>query len=323
MNMRLIYIGPFSREVQIIFDGVKSEVVVYNVKLADPFETTTWEPKIVLAEDLVDTLSLRNQNKQDTGKRNVEMYAVLPILDTLENAIGICLEDETIEDDLAAFGLSAFRRSITKYQIFDFHAAYDRTFEKVTENSDALVDAGFTEDMMESLTSRHDKAWDWQHKKRDLADKINDTSVENQRILQACLQLDLKVLRVLRSYAKSIGDANLLKRATIKSVMSSVRPTPERKSRVREMKAGEEIIIKTNMNKKNVMQMVLLTDTVVKVGLTVMKTDELTTGTALTHNTMVSMMTKDMLGSGVYVKLRNMDMNKKARVRVFEVRVVG
>jgi len=323
MQIKLMYIGRYSKAVKIIFDDYKELIIAFNEEFDDPFETEVWEPLILDVDEMLGTLGFRKENKADTELRNATMYAVLPILKELEYKIKACRKAGTITDSLGSFGLSAFRRSVNKFQIDAFHEAYVITFDKVDSNSVALIAKGFSQDKIDQLTDLHDTAWALQDTKDLLKMKISNLSVKNQKIVHDVMEVNAQVMEVLKAYAESVGNVDLLHKATMKAVMAGIDPTPERKPKVRVLKPGKDMVLRTGMNKKNVLQVTLLTDTVVKIGLTALKTDELTTGTVLTHKVMMNLMTKDLMGEGRYVKLRNMDLNKTAKIVVFEVKVVG
>ncbi len=323
MNMRTIYVGSYSRAIQLIFDTYKAEIIAYNREFDDPFEMGVWEPLIASVEHVVDTLSLKKENKADTKSRNEAMHGLLPLLEELGYKVKACKRAGMITDSLASFGLTAFRNSIHWKQIDAFHLAYGVTIGKVNDNKTALINKGFTLDKINRLTMGHDNACGLQDVKAVLKNDIRMLSQGNRAMFTACLEVDGQVLEVLRSYAKAHGDEHLLRKATRRAVMSSIRPTPVKKPRIRTLKPGRDLVLRTGMNKRNVLQVMLLTNAEVRIGLVELKTDELELGTELTYNVLMSLKTSDMLGSGRYVKLRNMDLSRKVKVRVWEVKVVG
>jgi len=323
LNMKTIYVGSYSRAIQLIFDNYKARIIAYNREFDDPFETEVWEPLIASVEHVVDTFSLKKENKADTKLRNEEMLGLLPLLEELGYKVKACKRAGTITDSLGSFGLTAFRNSIHWKKIDAFHSAYIVTISKVNDNSEPLIDRGFTIDKINQLTMGHDNAWGLQDEKGILKNDIWKLSRRNRDLFTACLEVDGRVLEVLRSYAKAHGDEHLLRKATRRAVMSSIRPTPAKKPRIRTLKPGQEIVLRTGMNKRNVLQVKLLTNADVRIGLVELKTDGLELGTGLTFNVLMNLKTSGMLGSGRYVKLRNMDLNRKVKVRVWEVKVVG
>jgi len=323
MDVTIAEMDRFSKMIKNYFDDKKISIVAFDDSFDDPFETGVWGPQIIAVAGVVDTLSLRLESKEETRLRNAAMHLELPILTELEYKIGVCKDAGTITDSLESFGISAFRTSITAYKIGDFHECYLRTMDKVDGNHVALADKGFDAAMVAKIKTNHDNAYNLQTNKDLLKIDISDLSVENQEIIMSCWRTNMKVLKVMRAYGKARGDDELYQKSTVKAVLSTIRPTPEKKPRIRQIGAGKDIVLRTDLNKKNVMQLELLTDGGVTIGLTELKTSELVDGTALKHKIMMELMKKDLPGSGRYVKLRNMNLNKKAKVRFFEVKVVG
>jgi len=323
MEVKIAEMDRFSKGIYNLFDDKKSLIVAFDDTFDDPFETDVWEPQMEAVASIIDTLSLRKESKEETKLRNAEMRLELPILTELEYKIGVCKDAGTITDSLESFGISAFRTSINAFKIGDFHESYLRTIDKVNLNHAALAAKGFDAAMVTSITTHHNNAYNIQENKDVMKVDISDLSIENQIVIMACWNTDMKVLKVLKAYAKAKGDADLLKKATIKAVLSSIRPTPEKKPRIRVIDAGKDIVLRTNMNRKNVLQLEMLTNGSVIIGQTELKTAQLTDGTGLKYKIIMELQLKDLTGSGKYVKLRNMNLNKKAKVRVFEVKVVG
>ncbi len=322
MEVKIAEMDRFSKRIKDLFDDKKTSIVAFDDSFDEPFETNVWMPQMNAVAAVIDTFSLRKESKEETRLRNAEMHAELPILTELEYKIGVCRDAGTITDSLESFGISAFRTSINTFKIVDFHECYLRTIDKVNANHVALADKGFDAAMVTSIKTHHDNAYNIQNNKGDIKIDISDLSIENKEIIMSCYRTDMRVLKVMRTYGKARGDDELYNQSTINAVLSTIRPTPAKEPRVRVIDAGKDIVLRTDLNKKNVLQLELLTQGGVEIGLTELKTDEVIDGTALKYKIMMELMKKDLTGSGRYVKLRNMNLNKKAKVRVFEVKVV-
>ncbi len=323
MTIKIILVGRFSGALKLIYDDNKEEIIAFDEDFDDPFETEIWEPLIAEANNIIDTSGLRGINKEDTQRRNDYMDAELPILDELEYKIKACRRAGTITALLSTFALSAFKKCIPPHKIDVFHECFLWTMSKVNENKAALIAKGFTQDKIDAIKDNHDKAMEIQGNKDELKDDISELSESNQKVIDDVMTVNKSVMAVIKAYAKSIGDKELEKKVTVNAILSTLRPTPEKKPRVRNIKPGREIILRTDMNPKNVLQLLLLTDTIVKIGLTKLKTEEVTVGKELTLDEQIEVKTSQIPGSGKYVKLKNLDLNNKAKIRVFEVKIVG
>jgi len=323
MKVNIPEMYRFSKTIQYIFDENKSVLIAYDNTFDDPFETNVWQLQINAVENIVDSFNLRTVNKEETKLRNAQMHLILPILNELEYKILMCINAQTITLSLKSFGLAAFRKSITSHKIDDFHEKYLWTIAKINSNHIALADKGFDAAKVASITTHHNIAYNIQVTKDVLKADTSTMSKENLAIIKTCFDTDMKVLALMRSYAKSHGNTNLYKKATVPAILSSIRPTPPKKPKIRLLEPGKEIVLRTDLNKKNILQLELLSDLIVIIGRKSLKTSQLTVGKELEYQTLMELKLNDLPGKGKYVKLRNLNLNKKAKVRVFEVKIVG
>ena len=323
MKIKLENVVSYAKAVKTLFDANKKAVVNYNKKLADPFEADNLDTQIAAVELMLGTGVLRKLNKGDTAARNVFMDNESPILKDLEYKVKLCIADGSIEDNLASFGLTAFRAGINDHSIDLFHTSYVSTLSRINKDNNpvALDAAGFTSTNIDALTTNHDGAWDLNTTKINLKSEINSLSVANQLLITTLLATCQQILDAIKAYAESIGNKILAKQATVNAVLKSVVPTAAKKPRNRNIDVASSIILKTDVVAKNIMQLTLGTDVVVNICAVELKTDVCTVGTPLVFKKMVELQKKDLLGTGRYVKLTNMSTTKKAVVKFFEVDV--
>ena len=318
VKMKIVDVYPYSLAIKALYNANKTAIIAYDVYFNDTYVTTIWLPRINDAEHVSTTLTLRQLNVAETKQRNETMDLLMPVLDDLEYKVKKCIDDGSITMALIEFGIGNFKRSITKREIENFRSYYEVTIAAVDLNTDALVEVGFTEDQIESITTWHDKAVAIQDGKIALEGTINSTSKANQAILNACLKEDQKVLNVIKAYAKSIGDKELAKKATRAAVLKSMGITPQKKAVVKVIKPNSSVLLYTDFVGKNYLHLTLLTDNVtVLVGQTHLKLGVITYGTELMFNEVWVGQKKMMLGTGRYIKLTNTDSFTKAKVRVF------
>ena len=316
--MKIGEVYLYSMAVKALYDANRTAIIVYDVYFNDTYVTTIWLPRIEAAEHVSGTLTMRQLNATETEQRNETMDLLTPVLDDLNYKLKKCIANGTITMALIEFGIGNFKNTISKRNIEDFRSCYEVTIAAVDLNTDALVDVGFTEEQIESITTLADKAVEIQDKKVALEGDINSTSRANQGILNACLKEDQRVLNVIKAYAKSIGDKELANQATKAAVLKSMGITPQRKAVVKVIKPGSSMLLYTDFVGKNYLQLTLLTENVtVLVGQTHLKLGVITDGTELPFNEVWVGQKKMMLGTGRYIKLTNTDNFTKAKVRVF------
>jgi len=319
--MKLEHVVSYATAVKALFDAHKDDVVNYNHLLDDPFEANQLDTKIAAVGSMLGTGVLRKLNKGETADRNSYMDKLIPILNDLEFKINICRTNGTITDSLASFGLSAFRAAIYKHEIDKFHLSYESTYARVGLVTTPLADVGFTAAKVTSIKGWHNKAWDLNTTKINLKLEINTLSRGNLAMVNDLLGVCQDVIDSIRAYAASEGDKKLMKQATRSAIEKSVVPTSAKKPRKRNIGPGSSVVLRKDMVAKNILQMTLLTDVKVLVCRQVLKTDACVTGSVLPFGTMVEMKKKEIMGSGEFVKLTNVDTNKKAVVLVYEVDV--
>jgi len=321
MNIKIEQVVVYSLATKALFEAHYDDLILFDDQFTNPYKTDTWQPKIDAASGVIVTLGLRKLNKGDTEKRNKFMDNLTPILKNLQYKIQQCITAGTITDSLSSFGLGAFNNSISKKAINNFHTAYEVTIAKVTvtANQEALIAKGFTEAQIESITTNHNGAWELQETKIELKEEISDLSEDNQIILHACLTEDQKVINGLRALAESTSNTELKKKATQKAILKSVRPTPAKKPRNRNIQVASSIVLKTNHVAKNVLQLTLKTNVIVTLCRTSLKTDQCTSGITLPFSNLWEGKLKDIPGTGKYIKLTNQDTSKPAKVLALEI----
>ncbi len=321
MIMKLAYIANFSRAVKAKFIAFKSDLIAFDESFDDPYITDIFDAKLEDAEDIILPRSKQDQNEADTDIRNKYMDNLVPILKELRYRVKKGIQSGDIVVGLASFGIGPFLRSITQHSIGEFHLAYGVCFAQVTLFHTVLAELGFDAAKVTSIKTNHDLAWGMEDTKITLAEEITELSEGNAAIVQRCLDEDQNVIDGLRAMAEASGNVNLKKEATVNAILRSLNYMPVRKPYNRSIKPGASIVLHTEFVAKNILQLTLLTDVKVVIGLCALKSDVVMLGTELPFNEEWEGKKKDLLGSGRFIKLTNCDTHKKAKVRCYYVNV--
>jgi len=314
--MKFQLVLPFSLATKALFDANYNALIAFDDSFKNPYAQNIWKPIIDDVSHLVGTLPKMNQNKEDTKIRNQVMRTMTAPLAVLEYKINACIEDNTITVNLAAFGLSSLRKGINKQQINLFHTSFDATLPVIQANQTALAAKGFTLAKTMALTAIHDQAWSIQQEKIALKENISDLSIENQIILNKCLDEDYRVINALFAMAEATSNKPLMLRATRPAILSSISPKQPRKPRNRTIKPASSIIIFTHPAAKDIIQLTLKSNLKLAVLRTPLKTTPFADGTLLAHNTLYESKITDLPGSGPYLRLFNLDHNRTATVLI-------
>ena len=321
MIMKLAYIVNFSRAVKALFVAHKEDLIAFDDQFDVPYETEVFDEKLEDAQAIILPRSKQDQNEFDTSIRNGYMDNLVPVLKELRYRVKKGIKSGDIEVGLSAFGIGPFLASINNHSIGAFHLAYVVCFEQVTIFHLVLDELGFGAAKVASIKTIHDLAWGLEDSKITLAQEISELSEENAAIVQRCLDEDQNVIDGLRAMAEASGDVNLKKEATVNAILRNLNYLPIRKPYNRSIKPGASIVLHTDFVAKNILQLTLLTDVKVVIGLCVLKSDVVTLGSELPFNEEWEGKKKDLLGSGRFIKLTNCDTHKKAKVRCYYVNV--
>jgi len=319
MNIKIEYVAAVSNTLRMIFEPIQPQLEIYNPYFTEDYLNDVWKPAIDDAVNMVPTKGLMNESKKKVGKRNENMVALTPIIPDLEYKIGVCIDAGTITDSLESFGLSDFKKSISKREFDKFHLAFELVNTQVNLNKVALIAKGFTQPKITNIKTLHDNAWQFEQERKQLDKDVNDLSVLNSGIIDKVLAEDTKVIKVIKAYAESTSNKELAKSVTWNALLRQVRPTPEKKILKKKLKEGASILIKTKMDTKNILQLTLLTDVKVIIYRTDLKTNVSTEGTELPFNELWEGKKEDIPGTGEYIKLTNLNTLKKAVVKCFEL----
>ena len=319
--MRIGQIAFYSLAVKALFKARYAEIIAFDPSFTDPWLQNNWLPKYNLAKKIIMTDGMSSQNKDYTKQRNAFMNALKPILSELKYVINKCIEQETITQKYATFGLAQFNRSITKKSIYKFNMAYHVTISQINANAQALIDKGFTQQKIQSITFNHDKAWEIQNNRITLKRDISDLSIANQKVLYNCLKVNQQIINVIRAMAESTGNHKLKARATQKSILRSVSRTKAPKPRIRNINPASSIVISKRIPAKNIIQFTLLTDVSVKIYRTTQKAQPCEQGLDLEYNKTWQGHKTDIPGKGRFLKIYNTCFNQKARVRLYILNV--
>ncbi|MEI8204405.1 MAG: hypothetical protein WCH34_15390 [Bacteroidota bacterium] len=321
MLLKIGQVVPFSFATRSLYNAYYDALALYYSQFATPYLTVVWQPLIDDAAAIIETLGLRSQNVEDTKIRNAYMDNLPPILKDLKYKVKKCIKAGTITDSLSSFVIAAFTKSISQKSNFNFHSAYDICIAKVTSNKAALIAKGFTQLHIDSITDNHNSAWEIQQTKIDLREEISNLSINNQNILNLCIDEDKKVIEALKAMAEATSNKELLEKATQKAILSSFSPIPPKNARRRNIQKASSIIIRSNMHAKNLLQLTLLTDVEVILYRVELKNDINETGTTLHYNVKWEGKKANILGTGNYIKITNKSTSKKAVVLLKEIDV--
>jgi len=226
MNVKLVDVASYSLAVKSLFDANKTAVVAYDPDFVDPFEAN-WVLQISGVSEMLGTRVLISLNKGETVVRNGYMDSLRPMLKNLEYKIKVCRTAGSITDSVASFGLTALRESITEHDINSFNTAFESTISRVmlAGNKAALIAKGFLLVNMNAMVTQHDLAWEMNTTKIDISTEVHSLSVGNQALVKALLETDQSVIDAMQAYAQSVGNADLIKKATGVAILKTIVPT--------------------------------------------------------------------------------------------------
>ena len=317
--LRISQVYPFSMATKSLFDTYYERLILFDPSFTNPYYKEHVEPSVTAAHNIIVPLGLQHQKKEDVAIRNSILDSMLPVLEDAGYKIEKCISAGTIHDSLSSFCLSELKENI-KHRSFNlFSVNFSMTIAKITANQTVLTEQGFTTEKTKLLSDTYTAANDMQTNKIDLRDDISSLTIDNQIILKNCINVNKTLIKGIMGLAKATNDNELKKKATIKAILHSVSPPATRKPYRRNIKPGASIIISSNLNSKNILQITLLTDVSVTLCRTPLKTDICTSGIALKYNTLWDGKKTDILGSGEYIQITNLNHSKKAIVLVFKM----
>jgi len=321
--MKIEDYAPVAVKAKSLFVSNYAGVSVFDDSFANPFRTTIWEPAIQAAAEVEMTFGKKMLDQGYTRDRNAFMDAEVPLLNDLRYTIKKCRKAGTITDSLKSFYISPLITSISNQRIKPFQTNFEIMIAAVniTENKTALIAKGFTQAKIDTLIENHDKARDIQINKLDLEQHITDLSEENQLILKTCMDITQDVIDALFAYGKSINDEKLIKQATKKALLSSIRPTPEPQPRNRKIKKLSNIVLYSRFAAKNALQLTRLTDVPAILFLAETKTDPYVedVGIELPLKSTREYYKNQIPGSGNFIKIHNPGNSKTALVSVLKI----
>ncbi len=308
MNIKIEDVVPFGNVVRALFIANYDNAIGIDVDFINPWVTATFDLQKQAVEDMVGTTGMLELKKGEIGKRDAFMDAELPLTVKMNYAIGKCVADGSITDTKASFNLAKLNKSISDRNIGLFHTNFNVTMDMINKggNAAALVAKGFTSGMVDLFQKNHDNAWKMNNSKIDLSQDINTLSGDDKILVDTFMKTCMLVLAPIRTYARSVKDKELTKRATFGSIKRSVEPKEAKKPKKLKVKEFASRVVASRIPVKYKMQFTLLTSGVsVMVCRQVLKTGVCTVGTPLVVNEMLEVVKGDLPGTGEKMVITN------------------
>ena len=321
MNIKIEDVVPFGNVVRALFVANYGNVIAIDVDFTNPWVTDTFDVRKQAVEDMVGTAGMVKLKKGEIGKRDAFMDAELPLTVKMDYAIGKCVADGSIPDTKASFNLASLNKSISDRNIGLFHTNFNVTLDMINKggNEAALIAKGFTIGMIKEFKNNHKSAWDMNNSKIDLSQDINTLSGDDKVKVDTFMKTCMLVLAPIRTYARSVKDKDLAKRATFAGVKRSVEPKEGKKAKKLKIKEFASRVVATKVPKKHKMQFTLMTKGVsVTVCRQDLKTGVCTVGTLLMFGEMLEVVVGEILGTGDFVVITNAS-GKKVVVRFLKI----
>ena len=289
------------------------------------WEATVFVPAIADVSGMVITDGLEELSEGDTAIRNGHMDDEKPIMANFEYKLNSCIAAGTITDSYMSFQTGAFKDSIRRRNIGDFHTHYVALMARInvgigSPNKVALIAAGFTLPMITSITTAHDFAWGMNTTKINLDAEISTLSVANRAKVDLLLKYCQMIITAVHAWAESTGNSTLMRKATHNAVLKTVAATPAKKPRGRKILENTSICWLQDPPARDKLEFTLTTKggsaSVCRMNL---KTGVCTAGIPLVYGVKLSIKKKDIPGSGGFIIITNTGTGKVI-VEVFVVK---
>ena len=323
MNIKIEDVVPFGNVLRALFRANYSGVVGLDADFKDTWTADVFDVQKQAVEDMVGTLGLRKQMKGDIEKRNKFMDSEIPLTAVLGYAVDKCIVAGTLSGNKGSFGIAALNRSITNKNIGSFNTSYAVTFAAINKDSNAtaLDSKGFTTTMQGDFSDAYTNAWKLNNKTIDTSQDINTLSGDDKILVDTFMATCMLLIAGIRTYAKSISNKELAKRATFASIKKSVEPSKDKKARNLSIKEFASRVVASKVPAKYKMQFTLMTKGVtVMVCRQVLKTGVCTVGTPLVYNEMLEVVKADLPGTGEKIVVTNAS-GKKVVVKYLKIAV--
>jgi hypothetical protein len=323
MNIKIEDVVPFGNVVRALFLANYDNVIGIDVDFTNPWVTATFDVQKQAVEDMVGTAGKVKLKKGEIEKRDAFMDAELSLSIKMDYAIGKCVADGSIGDTKASFNLAALNRSIDFRNIGLFHTNFNVTMDMINKggNAAALDAKGFTTAMVDQFKKNYDNAWKMNNSKIDLSQDINTLSGVDKTLVDTFMATCMLVLAPIRTYARSVKNKDLAKRATFAGIKRSVEPKEVKKAKKLNIKEFASRVVATKVPTKHKLQFTLMNKgMIVMVCRQDLKTGVCSVGTQLVAGEMLEVVIGDILGTGDYVVITNMS-GKKVVVKFLKIAV--
>jgi hypothetical protein len=314
--MKIGDVVNFATAVQALLDtvGISAPVKAFSPApggIGGSWEALVFTPALAAVSGMVITDGLDELSVGDTKLRNGYMEQEVPIMAGLEYNIEACIAAGTITDSFMSFQTGAFKLSIRRHNIGDFHTHYVAMMARInfgigSPNKAALIASGFTLPMITSITTAHDLAWGMNTTKIDLTAAISTLSGGNKILVDTLLKLCQKIIDAIHAWAESTGNKTLMKKATHDAILKTVAATPAKKPRNREIKMNTSICWLQDPPARDLLQFTLITKggsaSVCRMNT---KTGVCSAGIPLVYGVMTSIKKKDIPGTGDCIIITN------------------
>ena len=323
MNIKIEDVVSFGNVLRALFRANYSGVVVLDADFKDTWTADVFDVQKQAVEDMVGTPGLRKQMKGDIEKRNKLMDSEIPLTAVLGYAVDKCIVAGTLSGNKGSFGIAAFNKSISDRNIGLFNTSYAVTYTAINKDSNAtaLDSKGFTTAMQGNFKDAYTNAWKLNNNCIDTSQDINTLSGDDKILVDTFMATCMLLIAAIRTYAKSISDKELAKRATFAGIKKSVEPSKDKKARNLSIKEFASRVVAGKVPAKYKMQFTLMTKGVtVMVCRQVLKTGVCTVGTPLVYNEMLEVVKGDLPGTGEKIVVTNTS-GKKVVVKYLKIAV--
>src|ERR1017187_6676883 len=314
--MKIGDVVNFALATQALLDtvGVSAPVKAFSPApggIGGTWETLVFTPALAAVEGMVITGGFEELSVGETATRNGYMEEEVPIMAGLEYNIKACITAGTITDSFLSFQTGAFKESIRKHTIGDFHTYYVALMARInfgigSPNKAALIAQGFTLPMITSITTAHDLAWGMNSTKIDLNAEISTLSAANRVLVETLLKYCQKIIDAVHAWAASTGNTTLMKKSTHNAVFKTIASTPAKKPRNRVVLMNTSICWLMDPPARDLLQMTLITKggsaSVCRMNT---KTGVCSAGIPLVYGVMLSIKKKDIPGTGDCIIIAN------------------
>ena len=308
MHFKHEYLAPLARLINESFDIDFDAITAFDPTLVSPFETN-WQKMITDVEALIlpESVTLLMTGQKDIYQ--AAMVAQSPLTAVLAIRITMAIKNGTIKQSLTSFMLHKLNQSINQLNTKKYTVAFTNTMAQVNTkaNTNALLNIGFTQDMIDLLNSNNVNVTTAQKKYNQL--KISRKNLTPANLLLLKQLYDTTAIVCVSGVGTFSMPLNTDKvdQYTISKVLPSVRPTPPKEPRDRHIAATKSICLKTNPIGKDTLQMTLTTKVTEPIYycLCETKTGVCTAGGILQYNVTTNILQKDITGTGTHIVISN------------------